>query len=419
MKFKKVEISAFRIYDKPEDATFDFSLSDGIADFVAIYAPNGFGKTSFYDAIEWGVTNNINRFWQDAAITEKSIEALKDINESQIKLWRNTYSEQDTFVKILTDTQTVFYRTLNVHGNSRIDITNEDVVENKGFRQVILSQEWISAFLKEINGERRYEIFMENPDLREISSYYSNLKSVFSLTQERINATRQLITDKQKELITNSEGNVLQSVNNQITNLNSKNHAALSQLSITSTQENLVEFKNTISAKIVGANSSVASVQAKLDSIGMARSGSSHMTSQQNYQETSKRIPQLEKEIETIIANLKKHDDLKSLIGRRTSLNTSFQKKITESEILTKVIADFQTYLEVSSAITKNQSAITTKEKELLDLESTSDNYQEQLNSANTKQDSTLRQIADTEAKISQVPELARQLNEVTIQIAE
>jgi exonuclease SbcC len=31
MKFKKVEISAFRIYDKPADATFDFTINSGEA----------------------------------------------------------------------------------------------------------------------------------------------------------------------------------------------------------------------------------------------------------------------------------------------------------------------------------------------------------------------------------------------------
>ena len=79
MKFKKIEISAFRIYDKAENATFDFSLNENVtADFVSIYAPNGYGKTSFYDAVEWGMTNNIQRFWQNKTITSGAIDALKN-----------------------------------------------------------------------------------------------------------------------------------------------------------------------------------------------------------------------------------------------------------------------------------------------------------------------------------------------------
>ena len=87
MKFKKIEISAFRIYDKVENATFDFSIDDNsIADFVSLYAPNGYGKTSFYDAVEWGMTNNIQRFWQNKVITSSAIDALKSQSEEQVKL---------------------------------------------------------------------------------------------------------------------------------------------------------------------------------------------------------------------------------------------------------------------------------------------------------------------------------------------
>jgi len=62
MKFKKIEIQAFRAYNLAKEGTFDFTKGKEIADFVSIYAPNGFGKTSFYDAVEWGITHNIHRF---------------------------------------------------------------------------------------------------------------------------------------------------------------------------------------------------------------------------------------------------------------------------------------------------------------------------------------------------------------------
>lgn len=40
MKFKKVELHAFRAYKDKQDGTFDFTLDDDkIADFVSIYAP--------------------------------------------------------------------------------------------------------------------------------------------------------------------------------------------------------------------------------------------------------------------------------------------------------------------------------------------------------------------------------------------
>lgn len=62
MKIKSVKITGFRAFEKEENSTFDFTSNGEIMDFASIYAPNGFGKTSFYDAVEWGVTHQIQRF---------------------------------------------------------------------------------------------------------------------------------------------------------------------------------------------------------------------------------------------------------------------------------------------------------------------------------------------------------------------
>ena len=57
IKISKVELEAFRGYR--DKVTFDFTQAEGgIADLIAIYAPNGFGKTSFFDGVEW---NKIGR----------------------------------------------------------------------------------------------------------------------------------------------------------------------------------------------------------------------------------------------------------------------------------------------------------------------------------------------------------------------
>ncbi|PMO15070.1 AAA family ATPase [Vibrio sp. 10N.222.54.B6] len=92
MKIKKVEIQAFRAYDKVEDGTFDFTSDKGnIANFVTLYAPNGFGKTSFYDAVEWGVTNNISRFLRKKTENESAAKA-----EKNKYIWRHNNSNEDT-----------------------------------------------------------------------------------------------------------------------------------------------------------------------------------------------------------------------------------------------------------------------------------------------------------------------------------
>ena len=115
MKIKSVEISAFRIYDNPEEATFDFTDKQGkIANFVGLYAPNGFGKTSFYDAVEWGISNSIQRFY--IRDTEMDILSHSQSSYNDISLLKNSNSSRETFVKIVTDTDEK-RQTLSKKGN--------------------------------------------------------------------------------------------------------------------------------------------------------------------------------------------------------------------------------------------------------------------------------------------------------------
>lgn len=60
-KIKEIIIKDFRAYKDEQRFNFIHKNSRSVADLVALYAPNGFGKTSFFDAIEWAVTGTIER----------------------------------------------------------------------------------------------------------------------------------------------------------------------------------------------------------------------------------------------------------------------------------------------------------------------------------------------------------------------
>jgi DNA repair protein SbcC/Rad50 len=280
MKFKRIEISAFRIYDNPEDATFDFTTEEGdVADFVSLYAPNGFGKTSFYDAVEWGITNNIQRFWQNSSVAEKSIDALKEVATGPVKLWRHTNSENDTYVKIVNEKSEVLKRDLHMDGRSTIDAKKELTV-NKDFRQVVLSQEWISAFLREINGEQRYKIFMENPDLKDLDNYYKGLKSLLGVCNERINALDLQIENSKTHIIELAESNLLDTINSTISLLiNFGEEIALVSLDM-STEQVLV-LRNKISNRIVSCNANM--FNQFLANITLAKSGTDDLIGVERY----------------------------------------------------------------------------------------------------------------------------------------
>lgn len=168
MKFKRVEIQAFKSYLYKQDGTFDFTVQGGEpADIVSIYAPNGFGKTSFYDAIDYCMTNNITRYIRDPSLANINNNDAKELNQSgqkqHILRTKNAPEEIDSVVKITTTNKGSIERKVLPARNGSRDYTFEDKktkVEERYFRSVMLSQEAIDCFLKELKPESRYEQFM-------------------------------------------------------------------------------------------------------------------------------------------------------------------------------------------------------------------------------------------------------------------
>lgn len=159
MKIKKVEIEAFRAYKTKTDGTFDFTNSSGEpADFVAIYAPNGFGKSSFYDAVEWAVTNRVKR------LGNYSNEAKSTKNPDEgLKILRNKYVDPKTPTTVVLSTNNdlnVFSRNLPKIRKTQNDMSL-GVGENDFFRRAILSQDEIEGFLREEKPQDRYSKFMD------------------------------------------------------------------------------------------------------------------------------------------------------------------------------------------------------------------------------------------------------------------
>lgn len=167
MKIKKVIVEGFRAYQTKEDGTFDFSTPTGeCANFVSLYAPNGFGKTSFYDAVEWALTNNIGRFVRDYTRTEND-----NLSKSQNQPSKKQYILRNRFIK---DTDPSRVTVVCDKGESRVknvpkaksgsrDYLFKREESEKGLEalsDVFLSQEAIDAFIREEKPEARYARFM-------------------------------------------------------------------------------------------------------------------------------------------------------------------------------------------------------------------------------------------------------------------
>lgn len=108
VRLKELEISNFRAYRE----SFEFDLD---ADLIVLFGPNGFGKTSFFDAIDFVSTGGVTRFderfrWK----TDRLLKTLKHLDSSI----------GDSFIKVkaLTDGREVtIERYMKDRTNARVD----------------------------------------------------------------------------------------------------------------------------------------------------------------------------------------------------------------------------------------------------------------------------------------------------------
>ena len=115
-KIKEIDISAFRAYKNMQKFNFIHKKTGEIADLVTIYAPNGYGKTSFFDAVEWAITERIGRLGSSKPIQEE----LKDEENYILK---NKDSKEDCGrVKIIDeDNHVIQVNTKKKKGNMKGD----------------------------------------------------------------------------------------------------------------------------------------------------------------------------------------------------------------------------------------------------------------------------------------------------------
>lgn len=255
MKIKSIYIRAFRCF---EEADIDFSKDGVSANLVAIQAPNGFGKTSLLDAIEFGMTNRIERFekanYKDDNVVDKKLRDKKSFlhNKECVKTPIKISIGCDDgarYGNIYTDTDE------NLYGR-------KNNLKNEYFRSVILSQDWFSEFVSATDPENRYEIFLKYfYDGDDIVSYRFKLKQKINALNAEKNKTEKRVEVLDELLSEPVTGNVKNEFEKQLTKLEEQNivFPTLTEL----TKDNLNESIVIVDNKIV----SLLKNQEKLDSI--------------------------------------------------------------------------------------------------------------------------------------------------------
>lgn len=401
MKFKKVEVSAFRIYDSPEHGTFDFTTKTGeTANFVSLYAPNGFGKTSFYDAVEWGMTDTIGRL-----LYKKNKDlANSQYDENKLHIIRNNNSELNTYVNITDDNDKVRSQKWNVSSRRKFDL-EFDNKKIKSFHKVVLSQEWISAFLKEDDGELRYEKFIKNPELIKLDSYYKNLIGLINVNTDNIQVLKKEIEGLKKKITITEESNLLDQINVSVVML--KNfEEKLKELGVSSSQKDILEFRNQIALRVIELEGDMARNNTSINSYNIAQNGNQDVLGLDLYFEKVGFVKALRKTMSGARSNLEKFEKLEKYANKKNGFVTRLEVETKKKDELTKLLNDFSEYERINREILYKSKKYTEKEREIvvkknkLNINENSDiEYKSKIESHNT-------QIARTETQLKKLPEL-------------
>lgn len=150
-RVENITLSNFRVFQG--DIDFDFRLDSGeIADIIVIHAPNGTGKTSFFDAVEWGLTGQIHRL-DETIGTECSGSILKN---------RYIANGEEAFVKILCESGDTVERKTNRRSHNK-DYNKgtlkqgNHIVDYNDWKALILPHSRIDGFVAASNPGEKFK----------------------------------------------------------------------------------------------------------------------------------------------------------------------------------------------------------------------------------------------------------------------
>ncbi|WP_281233700.1 AAA family ATPase [Flavobacterium gelatinilyticum] len=193
-KIKNIKIDDFRIYKGSQE--FSFSGTGPLSNLMVIYAPNGYGKTSFFDAVEWCYASKIRRFETDVLGHEINRRDYSSGDKILITNRQSFKEGRSGSVKISTDDQKVIERTATERKGVRVDfkydyktvsyLTSDydQPVLDRLVKTNILTQDQIDEFLRHTKPDQRF-LQLQNfwPEgenaisiLRDLDSYVNMLQ---------------------------------------------------------------------------------------------------------------------------------------------------------------------------------------------------------------------------------------------------
>ncbi|SLK20050.1 MULTISPECIES: hypothetical protein [unclassified Paenibacillus] len=203
MKFKSIEIEAFRGYNKSQ--IFDFTVEEEIMNLIVIYAPYGFGKTSFFDAVEWGFSGNIKRIYGNNRVKE-----IANHDKGYILKNKNSLNRYGRVEFILENNEKIVLGTPVLNGKRQRDDDKPVIFQSSEFfkehrnklfiNQNVLTHDKIDSFLRFSTSTERFNALKEFWDHSDDSLVYSNLIQMNKDVQKKWEDTSNKISAQRTEL---------------------------------------------------------------------------------------------------------------------------------------------------------------------------------------------------------------------------
>lgn len=202
IKLRKIEIDSFRAYKDKQ--IFDFYLGQGkVANLIAIFAPNGFGKTSFFDAVEWSFTGEIDRIEKIPSFVPtqhgnilKNIESMKEFGEIKF-----VASNNEEFV-IRTKKLGLYNRKTDYIAGDIYEISPsfKTVIDSPFSLTNILAHDKIDTFLKFSSQKDRYDTLVPFWDNANDSLVYKKIIAMHIEIERQEQETVISIKESEKEI---------------------------------------------------------------------------------------------------------------------------------------------------------------------------------------------------------------------------
>ncbi|MBZ6489536.1 AAA family ATPase [Priestia aryabhattai] len=210
MKIKRIEINNFRNYCGYHEFLLD-------KDITILFGENGFGKSSFFDAIEWCMTNEIERFRaKDGDLSFTNYDCVNQLNRNEknancyVSIYYNQYKLHRVYEVNTNQTKVYLYEieeeveTLIARGQKNVEkylyknkqdseIFGRDLIKHS----YILSQDQVTNFIRS-SPKERFDSLASIMGLNKITNFIDNLKTYYSALDSFCN-------DLQKELITKKQ----------------------------------------------------------------------------------------------------------------------------------------------------------------------------------------------------------------------